>query len=55
MDMDLSFFVSLVSDHESRYSTSPYFIKDTDELIQSYLVEGYCEEYSEATEYFEYL
>lgn len=53
MDRDFSFFMSLVSGHESRYSTSPYFIKDTDELIQSYLEEGYCEEYSEATEYFE--
>jgi len=55
MNRDLSFFTSLVLHHESRYSTSPYFIKDTDELIQAYLEEGYCKEYFDAVEYFEYL
>lgn len=53
MNINLSFFVSLVSLHESRYSTSPYFIKDNDDLVQTYLEEGFCEEYFEAKEYFE--
>ena len=53
MNKDLSFFVSLVSLHTSRYSTSPYFMKDNDDLIQSYLEEGFCNKYLEAVEYFE--
>ncbi|MBT4157030.1 MAG: restriction endonuclease [Euryarchaeota archaeon] len=53
MNSELSFFVSLVRDHESRYSTSPYFVKDNDDLIQYYLEEGYSEDYLEAEEYFE--
>ena len=53
MIYNFSFFSNLVKDHENRYSTSPYFMKDNDELIQYYLETGWAEEYSEAEEYFE--
>lgn len=53
MTSDFSFFIELLEDHESRYSTAPYFIKDNDELVQSHLEGGYSEEYHDSEKYFE--